>query len=96
MSQLPAGSAASGGGDGGVAADPLLVATAFRGNRFYCFSRREPAEMLASAADGGALCVVDRVGWGGARVIGFVGFGATLGCRVLARPCDSSSPPLTH
>lgn len=47
--------AVGGGGAGGVQlADPTIVATAFKRNRFYLFSRREPAEMMAGAGEGEA------------------------------------------
>ena len=38
----------------GTAADPLLVTTAFRRNRFYLFSRREPADILAEGPSSGS------------------------------------------
>ena len=45
--QPPGGAAATGGGGaGGARADPTIVAVSYRRNRFFLFSRREPAELL--------------------------------------------------
>ncbi|ORZ40216.1 peptidyl-prolyl cis-trans isomerase cyp15 [Catenaria anguillulae PL171] len=35
--------------------DPILVATAFKKNRFFLFTRREPAEMTGAAVDASAV-----------------------------------------
>lgn len=47
--QVPAaaGGPAGSGGGGAHRADPTIITAAFKRNRFFLFSRREPAEMMA-------------------------------------------------
>jgi hypothetical protein len=71
--QAPAGAA---GGAPASLVDPLIVCGAFRRNRFFLFSRREPAEVLGSSAGTEASGVGARCVMGPSSAAGVEGEGS--------------------